>query len=433
MAFIVLVFPILALIFSTKPLLAQYPDVRFPLNDLAFVNERTGWIVGIKGLLQRTDDGGSTWNRQNSGDSAHLIRILFLDEDHGFALALPATLLTTANGGFNWQRRSVPTQEILSDVFFVNEHVGWVVAPDSLYRTIDTGGTWQGIPNPGIWRVTFWNDLIGWGFNWTSQIFLTKDGGSTWTVKRKHRYDIGWYHHDIFYQGITSSSARAAFVAGGSNHYDQWGLTTETSDGGESWVEKQYLWVQLNDIQALSDSIVAFGHGYGISPPGGLMIRSGNIMQNGYPPFARVAFADPKNGWTISNRTSLDGNNNILRHSALFRTNNGGDTWQPLDSPVTSVEDDHTQTVVNQYQLHQNYPNPFNPSTEIRYQISEVSLVTLKVFDVLGREVATLVIGEKEAGTHRVRWDAAGLPSGVYLYRLKANDFIETRRMALVR
>lgn len=432
-AFIVLVFGLLFLISTANPLLAQYPDIRFPLNDLAFVNERTGWIVGVKGLLHRTDDGGLTWNRQNSGDPADLIRIMFLDEDHGFALALPATLLTTRNGGFDWERRSIPTQQTLSDLFFVNESVGWVVASDSLYRTTDKGRSWEGIPNPGIWRVTFWNDLIGWGFNWTSQIFLTNDGGSTWTVKRKNRYDIGWYHHDIFFQGIALSSTRAAFVGTGSNHYDQWGFMAETSDEGESWRESQHLWIQLNDIQMVSDSLVAFGYGYAATPPGGLMIRSGTILQNGYPPFTRVAFADSRNGWTISNRTSLDGNNNLLRHSTLFRTTDGGTTWQPLDSPVTAVRNDHPQTVINQYQLHQNYPNPFNPTTEIRYQIPEAGHVTLKVYDVLGREVTTLINERQNAGYKTVRFDASGLPSGVYLYRLQANEFIETKKMALTK
>ncbi len=112
-------------------------------------------------------------------------------------------------------------------------------------------------------------------------------------------------------------------------------------------------------------------------------------------------------------------------------------------APVVSVQRDEASRPTH-FVLHQNHPNPFNPATEIRYQISEVSRVTLKVYDVLGREVAMLVNGEREAGTHRVRWDArlrpadfggqaAGLPSGVYFYRLKANGFVETRKMNLAR
>ena len=85
-----------------------------------------------------------------------------------------------------------------------------------------------------------------------------------------------------------------------------------------------------------------------------------------------------------------------------------------------------------------NYPNPFNPGTEIRYQISEVSTVTLRVFDPLGREVAVLVNKEEPAGSHSVTWDARGMASGIYYCRLEASDgagerFSQTRKMVLLK
>ncbi|MEK7249698.1 MAG: T9SS type A sorting domain-containing protein, partial [Bacteroidota bacterium] len=76
---------------------------------------------------------------------------------------------------------------------------------------------------------------------------------------------------------------------------------------------------------------------------------------------------------------------------------------------------------------------PFNPTTEIRYQISEVSHVTLKVFDVLGREVATLVNEALKAGSYQTTFDASGLASGTYFYRINAGNYVETRKMILVR
>lgn len=85
------------------------------------------------------------------------------------------------------------------------------------------------------------------------------------------------------------------------------------------------------------------------------------------------------------------------------------------------------------YELAQNYPNPFNPMTTIRYQIPEGGFVSLKVYDVLGKEVATLVNGAKEAGSHWVSFNASGLASGVYFYRLQAGGFAETRKMMLVK
>jgi hypothetical protein len=83
--------------------------------------------------------------------------------------------------------------------------------------------------------------------------------------------------------------------------------------------------------------------------------------------------------------------------------------------------------------LQQNYPNPFNPSTNIEYRVTKSGFVTLKVFDVLGREVATLVNGELQPGSYQATFDAAHLASGVYLYQLKAGDFIQTQRMVLAK
>ena len=85
------------------------------------------------------------------------------------------------------------------------------------------------------------------------------------------------------------------------------------------------------------------------------------------------------------------------------------------------------------YSLGQNYPNPFNPTTEIRFTLPQTSAVKIEVYDLLGRRVAVLVEGELAAGRHRVRFDAAGLASGVYVYRMEAGAYVETRRLTLLR
>ena len=92
---------------------------------------------------------------------------------------------------------------------------------------------------------------------------------------------------------------------------------------------------------------------------------------------------------------------------------------------ITSVEDENQLPTV--FSLEQNYPNPFNPTTTIKYQIPELSFVTLKVYDVLGNEIATLVNEEKTAGNYEVDFDATILTSGIYFYRLQSASFIETK------
>ena len=89
--------------------------------------------------------------------------------------------------------------------------------------------------------------------------------------------------------------------------------------------------------------------------------------------------------------------------------------------------------IPEKYSLAQNYPNPFNPTTIIKYQIPELSFITIKVYDVLGSEVVTLVNEEKVAGNYEIEFNATQLPSGVYFYRLQAGNFIETKKMVLMK
>lgn len=99
---------------------------------------------------------------------------------------------------------------------------------------------------------------------------------------------------------------------------------------------------------------------------------------------------------------------------------------------VTSVPNPGTQAPAK-FSLHANYPNPFNPSTTIRFSLAQREQVTLKVFDVLGREVATLIDKKMPAGEHAVVFDAKELTSGVYFYQLKTAGNAETRKLLLMR
>jgi hypothetical protein len=96
---------------------------------------------------------------------------------------------------------------------------------------------------------------------------------------------------------------------------------------------------------------------------------------------------------------------------------------------TTSVENDDEQP--NEYFLTQNYPNPFNPSTKISYGVQEAGVVTIKVYNILGSEVTTLVNEHKAAGNYEVSFGESELASGIYIYRLTANNFIQTRKMIL--
>ena len=97
------------------------------------------------------------------------------------------------------------------------------------------------------------------------------------------------------------------------------------------------------------------------------------------------------------------------------------------------VSVDNTMKIVEQYELSQNFPNPLNPSTKIRYSLPQLSKVVIKVYDILGREIVTLVNEEKQTGTYDITWYAENLPSGVYFYRIQAGDYVKTKKMVLLK
>ncbi len=148
---------------------------------------------------------------------------------------------------------------------------------------------------------------------------------------------------------------------------------------------------------------------------------------------------------TIMGDTTYSTSVDLLTGGYFWRvsvTNSFGLTSWGSGSDINPFEFTVTESVSNEYgleepyrfALEQNYPNPFNPKTIIRFELAKTSVVTLKVFDILGREVATLIDGQKiNSGLHQSEFDASKLPSGIYLYRLEAGTFIQARRMLLIK
>ena len=117
-----------------------------------------------------------------------------------------------------------------------------------------------------------------------------------------------------------------------------------------------------------------------------------------------------------------------------FEAQIGCDNWPYWeDSILVIVGVENEISLPTEFLLSQNYPNPFNPSTNIQYAVSSRQFVSLKVYDVLGNEIETLVNEEKTSGTYEITWYAENLPSGVYFYQLKAGSFVETKKMILLK
>lgn len=107
--------------------------------------------------------------------------------------------------------------------------------------------------------------------------------------------------------------------------------------------------------------------------------------------------------------------------------------WYQASRQLNVEVEQNSLNVPEEFQLQQNYPNPFNPTTTIEFALPKQSNVTLKLFDILGREVATLVDAELESGVHKINFDGQDLASGIYFYRIHADGFLKTKKLMLLK
>lgn len=143
-----------------------------------------------------------------------------------------------------------------------------------------------------------------------------------------------------------------------------------------------------------------------------------------------------------SGGTTTSGNNNrivgTLGQNLIGVSSNANNTsnagfWYQATDLVTSVEQIENDLLPTEFRLEQNYPNPFNPSTTIQFAVPKTSNVTLRIYDILGREVATLIDEKYQPGQYKIIFEAGQLASGLYVYRIQAGDFLETKKLMLLR
>jgi hypothetical protein len=223
---------------------------------------------------------------------------------------------------------------------------------------------------------------------------------------------------DIFIAKYDSSGNCLWAKQYGGSEYDYGGLGISTDAVGNSYITGSF---HGNSADIIIAKYGTDGNRFWVVEAGGSLFDEGqSIATDGYGNIYVTGY---------------------FRGSVMFDTTQlvsagGKDIFiTKINTPVTALEEN---LMPSEIQLHQNYPNPFNPSTKIKFEIpdqdrNDKALVTLKVYDILGREVATLVNEEKPAGEYELEFNAANLPSGIYFYQLKAGEFTETKKMVLLR
>ncbi|MDI6766737.1 MAG: YCF48-related protein [Bacteroidota bacterium] len=379
-----------------------------------FVNERIGWwITGPHGKLWFTTNGGYLWTK--SLDSIWVDSgIEFVDSLHGWVvgLGLPNQYLCiTKDGGKNWSKSLTPIN-IFCWTFFDSLN-GFAGGEDTIYATIDGGVTWQAQTiEPGvrfgIMDIYFVDKKNGWAVGgsstiWDAGIILnTTDGGKYWKIN-EHPSGVTGY-------AVYFTDSLHGYVVGSNPPFFE-GVIYVTSNGGVSWIIHYLPCTWLNDVVFTDDStgwVIGYDGFIWNTTDRGLnwkRIESGTTSH-----LYRIFFFDSGRIGYI-----LGADSTILKY----------------DKTVGIKEEQSLNEL--SFKLHQKFPNPFNPLTTIKYDLSEDVHVTIRIYDVLGREVVTLVDDFQDAGYKSVNFDASNLPSGVYFYRMTAGHYADIKKMILLR
>jgi photosystem II stability/assembly factor-like uncharacterized protein len=371
-----------------------------------------------------TTNGGNYWYSRPQPSYLHHFSIIGKDKIWGSSTQ---KIYATLDGGFNWQLQFYDT----SQTKYINylemfDSLNGIAMGDAasptkpalILKTTNGGEDWIsqndscliGIESSDDW-VDFINSNVGYlnGFDRVGnfgKLYKTENGGKTWEIAID---STGLIIPRLYDENLVLCGWQPYKFARTTNGGNSWEIFNIASNGRFIFLSfipgnPSNVWTTFaNDIFFTSDTGRTWTVDY----------TSPNYK------FRGIEFSDSNNGWLIAQE-----NYYIYK---VFRTTNGG------HGGIVSVNDNRSNTFISNFILEQNYPNPFNPNTTINYQIPEISFVTLKVYDLLGNEIATLVNEEKPIGTYEAEFDATDLPSGIYFYSMQVGNFIETKKMVLMK
>ncbi|MCH8300131.1 MAG: T9SS type A sorting domain-containing protein [Candidatus Marinimicrobia bacterium] len=415
-----------------------------------FVDANSGWVASDGGGIAHTTNGGETWTLQSSSVINNELHDVFALPDgvNLWTVGEIGTILHTADGGSVWEIQTSDLTDRVASVFFIDDQVGWAVGGgpniSGIVGTSDGGATWvsQITFTGDLYSVRFLNANEGWAAGTGGLMLHTTDAGANWANQTSGTSDLlysvffvdqnnGWAvgENGTIIGTIDGGANWTAEVSGTANHLRDVSFTNtttgiavgdsgtviRTTDAGANWIPQ----VSGTNSDLFGVFFVDAGIGHAVGRNGTILYTTdgGQNWTNQVGGTGRtlrgVAFSDLTSGTVVGD----DG--------VILRTTSGG--------MVVSVKENLHSHLPRSHMLRQNYPNPFNPTTTIEYELANAGKVQLIVYNLLGQEIERLVDGTKSAGKHNINWDASNLASGVYLYRLQAGDFVQTRKMVLLK
>jgi photosystem II stability/assembly factor-like uncharacterized protein len=410
-----------------------------------------------KNIAYLSTDNGATWVKRPITTNAAIASpgnvTGFTAKDANTAIAGLGTgeILRTTNGGVKWDTVTSYTDGFIDGVRFVSGDtvIAYGDAPPTttgtyVARSVDAGKTWTRVaslpgdslntPNIYAGYASYGNGMEVYGRNvWLTlyntandppSILKSTDAGNTWQwfrVTLPGGPALNYYIMSITFKDANVGYAvcRRAYVndAAHSNYL------VKTTDGGRTWSDT----ICVEPGKAHNDA----------KPMTVRAIRGTNtVIAVGFGTVGAKSWISNDNGLTWAPMTTPTPNTNADLRNVVFASATQGimmGYYNVVKVSIATAVEETRGAVPTAYVLNQNYPNPFNPTTTISYSLPRSSFVDLKVYDLLGRNVATLVQNEQSAGTHSAVFDAKGLASGVYVYTLKAGDFTATKSLVLIK
>jgi photosystem II stability/assembly factor-like uncharacterized protein len=389
--------------------------------NLLYAGTGSNFSEGTNGRIFKSTDGGMNWDTVFC--CIDIIKLVMHPDSSSVIYAAigganlnVGGVIKTTDAGINWFRAdsgiflapfvSVDAIEIdwsnPQTLYAGTVSVDW---PTGIYKTANSGNSWLKLPD-----TTHYSDgpvaviaidpknsnTIYMGAGSNPAVLKSTDGGESW--KLTGLVTSGYGINEI--KLLNSQTIYAAVDT----------TLMRSMDGGDSWIQigPNIGFCAVSGINPLDITDIYFASCQGIWKT-----------------------SDGGNSWHQFNSglTDMSAYTLVRSNSKLYVGTNHG----VFGTDITASIGDDIKLVPSEVTLYQNYPDPFNPVTHFQFTIHNLQFVSLKVFDVLGNEVATLVNGAKPPGSYEAKWDASDMASGVYLYRLQAGRFSQTKKMLLLR
>ena len=403
----------------------QYSGVTGRLTDVVMLDSVTAIVVGENGSVLKTIDAGETWNHKEPviDDITGWNAVSFYNESEGIVVGkYNHQIMVTPNAGEEWIFRE-PGSEVNEFLSALYLSPGYIYAGDDSGRvwiSTDSGKTWtsehvasQAIRSIFPWRGAYIESLPIYALTPFSLFMKMEFPSSSWSeVQMDYFKALG----SAAFKGEFSFGGGPGFIVGtwGDFTYTPAIVRNQLNDTTWQPVSLNFGIGALYDLSAPSSDII---YACGTS---GMILKTtdgGDNWSSLNTPTSRslnsIYFFDEDRGFAVGDSGTI-----------LFTNNGGGE--------ITAV-DNNSLTLPDELLLQQNYPNPFNPSTNITYSLPKSGFVTLKIYNLNGEEVSVLLNKEMRSGTYNVTWDAHGLPSGIYLYKISIDNNYAVRKMVLVK